>query len=214
MDHILFSCQKSHKIWIFQGQQMHIFSNSRESLHLTEGIYGGYVIDVYSGMDNSRREVAPRRGVDWKEKRLPRPAVSKMDDIEKLVSKLEDKVRALEEGSCMDAIILPLHGSLPPELQAKRDLITPTFKLKRPQFLKYYKRSLSLEALRNLVPHIEALALSAMNSWGGDGQVINTFKEMKRWDSDSNSATEHHIGHIAEATNRPRRVSKKPTYLL
>ncbi|KAK7359399.1 hypothetical protein VNO77_01357 [Canavalia gladiata] len=39
------------------------------------------------------------------------------DDIEKLVSKLEDKVRALEEGSCMDAIILPLHGSLPPELQ-------------------------------------------------------------------------------------------------
>ena len=30
MDHILFSCQKSHEIWIFQGQQMHIFSNSRE----------------------------------------------------------------------------------------------------------------------------------------------------------------------------------------
>ena len=138
---------------------------------------------------------------------------------------------------------------------------------------KLVQRSLSLEALRNLVPHIEALALSAMNSWGGDGQVINTFKEMKRvglifaaniicvcmciafilnwlidtgpmigwiiillfifkhwwvshfwhlfmyillykWDSDSNSATEHHIGHIAEATNRPRRVSKKPTYLL
>lgn len=43
---------------------------------------------------------------------------SMQDDIEKLVSKLEDKVRALEEGSCMDAIILPLHGSLPPELQA------------------------------------------------------------------------------------------------
>ncbi|CAJ1935647.1 unnamed protein product [Sphenostylis stenocarpa] len=41
------------------------------------------------------------------------------DDIEKLVSKLEDKVRALEEGSCMDAIILPLHGSLPPELQMR-----------------------------------------------------------------------------------------------
>lgn len=40
------------------------------------------------------------------------------DDIEKLVFKLEDKVRALEEGSCMDAIIFPLHGSLPPELQA------------------------------------------------------------------------------------------------
>lgn len=41
------------------------------------------------------------------------------DDIEKLVSKLEDKVRALEEGSCMDAIIFPLHGSLPPELQVR-----------------------------------------------------------------------------------------------
>ncbi|KAJ6771504.1 ATP-DEPENDENT RNA HELICASE [Salix koriyanagi] len=40
------------------------------------------------------------------------------DDIEKLVSKLEDRVQSLEEGSCMDAIILPLHGSLPPELQA------------------------------------------------------------------------------------------------
>ncbi|XP_020229859.1 probable pre-mRNA-splicing factor ATP-dependent RNA helicase DEAH4 [Cajanus cajan] len=41
------------------------------------------------------------------------------DDIEKLVTKLEDKVRALEEGSCMDVIILPLHGSLPPELQVR-----------------------------------------------------------------------------------------------
>ncbi|CAJ2677598.1 probable pre-mRNA-splicing factor ATP-dependent RNA helicase DEAH4 isoform X1 [Trifolium pratense] len=41
------------------------------------------------------------------------------DDIEKLVSKLEDKVRALDEGSCMDAIIIPLHGSLPPELQVR-----------------------------------------------------------------------------------------------
>ncbi|XP_004504465.1 probable pre-mRNA-splicing factor ATP-dependent RNA helicase DEAH4 [Cicer arietinum] len=41
------------------------------------------------------------------------------DDIEKLVSKLEDKVRALDEGSCMDAIIFPLHGSLPPELQVR-----------------------------------------------------------------------------------------------
>ncbi|KAH1061350.1 hypothetical protein GLYMA_02G207200v4 [Glycine max] len=41
------------------------------------------------------------------------------DDIEKLVSKLEDKVCAPEEGSCMDAIILHLHGCLPPELQIK-----------------------------------------------------------------------------------------------
>ncbi|RDX92691.1 putative pre-mRNA-splicing factor ATP-dependent RNA helicase DEAH4, partial [Mucuna pruriens] len=47
------------------------------------------------------------------------------EDIEKLVSKLEDKVRALEEGSCMDAIILPLHGSLPPELQASSFCFPP-----------------------------------------------------------------------------------------
>ncbi|KAF9599639.1 hypothetical protein IFM89_001585 [Coptis chinensis] len=40
------------------------------------------------------------------------------DDIEKMVSKLEEKVQSLAEGSCMDAIILPLHGSLPPEMQA------------------------------------------------------------------------------------------------
>ncbi|KAF8018471.1 hypothetical protein BT93_H3375 [Corymbia citriodora subsp. variegata] len=41
------------------------------------------------------------------------------DDIDKLVSKLEDEVLSLEEGSCMDAIILPLHGSLPPESQVR-----------------------------------------------------------------------------------------------
>ncbi|XP_065874215.1 probable pre-mRNA-splicing factor ATP-dependent RNA helicase DEAH4 isoform X2 [Euphorbia lathyris] len=41
------------------------------------------------------------------------------DDIEKLVSKLEDRVQNLEEGSCLDAIILPLHGSLPPEMQVR-----------------------------------------------------------------------------------------------
>lgn len=41
------------------------------------------------------------------------------DDIEKLVSKLEDKVQSLDEGSCMDAVILPLHGSLPPEMQVR-----------------------------------------------------------------------------------------------
>ncbi|WMV29099.1 hypothetical protein MTR67_022484 [Solanum verrucosum] len=40
------------------------------------------------------------------------------DDIEKLVLKLEERVQSLEEGSCMDALILPLHGSLPPEMQA------------------------------------------------------------------------------------------------
>ncbi|KAH7836184.1 hypothetical protein Vadar_033513 [Vaccinium darrowii] len=41
------------------------------------------------------------------------------DDIEKLVKKLEERVQSLEEGSCLDAIILPLHGSLPPELQVR-----------------------------------------------------------------------------------------------
>ncbi|WCJ38716.1 RNA helicase family protein [Euphorbia peplus] len=41
------------------------------------------------------------------------------DDIDKLVSKLEDRVQSLEEGSCLDAIILPLHGSLPPEMQVR-----------------------------------------------------------------------------------------------
>ncbi|KAL2903601.1 putative pre-mRNA-splicing factor ATP-dependent RNA helicase DEAH4 [Bienertia sinuspersici] len=41
------------------------------------------------------------------------------EDIEKLVKKLEDRVRSLEEGSVMDAVIYPLHGSLPPELQVR-----------------------------------------------------------------------------------------------
>ncbi|KAL8550628.1 hypothetical protein ACS0TY_009159 [Phlomoides rotata] len=41
------------------------------------------------------------------------------DDIEKLVLKLEERIQNLDEGSCMDAIILPLHGSLPPELQIR-----------------------------------------------------------------------------------------------
>ncbi|KAL4192929.1 hypothetical protein AMTRI_Chr06g196760 [Amborella trichopoda] len=42
------------------------------------------------------------------------------EDIEKTVSKLEERIRSLEEGSCMGAIILPLHGSLPPEMQCYR----------------------------------------------------------------------------------------------
>ncbi|KAK9117502.1 hypothetical protein Sjap_016449 [Stephania japonica] len=41
------------------------------------------------------------------------------DEIEKLVLKLEEKIQRLEEGSCMDAIVLPLHGSLPPEMQVR-----------------------------------------------------------------------------------------------
>ncbi|KAE9588419.1 putative (+)-abscisic acid 8'-hydroxylase [Lupinus albus] len=45
---------------------------------------------------------------------------------------------------------------------------------------KLVQRSLSLDALHNLVPDIEALALSSMKSWG-HGHVINTFREMKRF---------------------------------
>ncbi|XP_068665462.1 probable pre-mRNA-splicing factor ATP-dependent RNA helicase DEAH4 isoform X2 [Aristolochia californica] len=41
------------------------------------------------------------------------------DDIEKMISKLEERVQSLEEGTCLDAIILPLHGSLPPEMQVR-----------------------------------------------------------------------------------------------
>ncbi|KAK9108437.1 hypothetical protein Syun_024448 [Stephania yunnanensis] len=36
--------------------------------------------------------------------------VTGQDEIEKLVLKLEEKIQNLEEGSCMDAIVLPLHG--------------------------------------------------------------------------------------------------------
>ncbi|CAA7396407.1 unnamed protein product [Spirodela intermedia] len=41
------------------------------------------------------------------------------DDIDKMVKKLEERIMDLEEGSCMDALVLPLHGSLPPELQVR-----------------------------------------------------------------------------------------------
>ncbi|KAL3695129.1 hypothetical protein R1sor_008780 [Riccia sorocarpa] len=41
------------------------------------------------------------------------------DEIEKTLLKLEEEVRNLDEGSCMDAVILPLYGSLPPEMQAR-----------------------------------------------------------------------------------------------
>lgn len=45
---------------------------------------------------------------------------------------------------------------------------------------KLIQRSLSLNSLRNLVPHIESLAISTIQSWCGDGHIINTFKEMKK----------------------------------
>ncbi|KAI4316703.1 hypothetical protein L6164_024658 [Bauhinia variegata] len=45
---------------------------------------------------------------------------------------------------------------------------------------KLVQNAVSLESLRNLVQDIEALALSAINSWR-NGTVINTFNEMKRF---------------------------------
>ncbi|XP_004499057.1 abscisic acid 8'-hydroxylase CYP707A1-like [Cicer arietinum] len=46
---------------------------------------------------------------------------------------------------------------------------------------KLIQRSLSLHSLRNLVPHIQALAISTIKSWTHDGTIINTFKEMKKF---------------------------------
>lgn len=48
---------------------------------------------------------------------------------------------------------------------------------------KLIQKSLSLDSLRNLVPNIEALAISTLKSWSDDededGRIINTFKKMK-----------------------------------
>ncbi|GJS10570.1 probable pre-mRNA-splicing factor ATP-dependent RNA helicase DEAH4 isoform X1, partial [Tanacetum coccineum] len=52
------------------------------------------------------------------------------DDIEKLVSRLEEKIQSLEVGSCMDAVVLPLHGSLPPEMQASCHLRLSTWPIR------------------------------------------------------------------------------------
>ncbi|GJU80138.1 RNA-directed DNA polymerase, eukaryota, reverse transcriptase zinc-binding domain protein, partial [Tanacetum coccineum] len=40
------------------------------------------------------------------------------EGIDKLVSRLEEKNQSLEVGSCMDAVVLPLQASLPPEMPA------------------------------------------------------------------------------------------------
>ncbi|XP_028806805.1 abscisic acid 8'-hydroxylase CYP707A1 [Neltuma alba] len=45
---------------------------------------------------------------------------------------------------------------------------------------KLVQDSLSLESLRKLVPHIQSLAVSAMDSWA-DAPVVNTFSEMKKF---------------------------------
>ncbi|KAM1134052.1 hypothetical protein ACFX19_043934 [Malus domestica] len=44
---------------------------------------------------------------------------------------------------------------------------------------KLVQGSLSLDIIRNLVPHIEGFAVSATDSWA-TGQVIDTFHEMKK----------------------------------
>lgn len=44
---------------------------------------------------------------------------------------------------------------------------------------KLVQSSLSPDSIRKLIPHIEAAALSALESWS-DGHIINTFHEMKK----------------------------------
>lgn len=45
---------------------------------------------------------------------------------------------------------------------------------------KLVQRSLSPDAIRNLVPHINATAASVTSESWGTGKVINTFHEMKK----------------------------------
>lgn len=39
------------------------------------------------------------------------------DEISRAVSALEERIQEMEAGACPDAIVLPLHASLPPEQQ-------------------------------------------------------------------------------------------------
>lgn len=48
------------------------------------------------------------------------------EEILKAISMLEERVKALEEGSCLDVEILPLYASLPPESQARVFLAPPS----------------------------------------------------------------------------------------
>ncbi|KAK1263174.1 Abscisic acid 8'-hydroxylase 3 [Acorus gramineus] len=45
---------------------------------------------------------------------------------------------------------------------------------------KFVQASASPDALRRLIPGIEALAESALDSWAADGRVVNTFQGMKK----------------------------------
>lgn len=45
---------------------------------------------------------------------------------------------------------------------------------------KLVQSSLAPDTIRKLIPGIEDIAVSALESWAGSGQVINTFYEMKK----------------------------------
>ncbi|KAK1558858.1 hypothetical protein Q3G72_007463 [Acer saccharum] len=49
---------------------------------------------------------------------------------------------------------------------------------------KLVQTSLSPEKIKKLIPYIENIALSLLDSWAGHGQVINTFIEMKKFSFD------------------------------
>ncbi|KAG8473589.1 hypothetical protein CXB51_035738 [Gossypium anomalum] len=49
---------------------------------------------------------------------------------------------------------------------------------------KLVQYSLAPDAIRKLIPDIEHIALSALDSWAASGQVINTFYEMKKFSFD------------------------------
>ncbi|KAL4303149.1 hypothetical protein GQ457_10G020890 [Hibiscus cannabinus] len=49
---------------------------------------------------------------------------------------------------------------------------------------KLVQSSLSPDSIRKLIPDIQRMALSALDSWAASGQVINTFSEMKKFSFD------------------------------
>ncbi|XP_062002946.1 abscisic acid 8'-hydroxylase 4-like isoform X1 [Rosa rugosa] len=51
------------------------------------------------------------------------------------------------------------------------------------QMRRLVQESLSLDAIKNLVPDIEAIAISTLDSWSG-GQIVNTFYELKKFTFD------------------------------
>ena len=42
------------------------------------------------------------------------------EEIERAMAALRDRLEGLPAGQCSDAVILPLHASLPPEQQVRR----------------------------------------------------------------------------------------------